>query len=36
MADEAARVLKEFFAARRALGRSTPEMPAMEMLPGDE
>jgi len=36
MAEDAARVLKEFFAARRATGRNTPEMTIMEMLPGEE
>ena len=35
LAEDAASVLKEFFAARRA-GRKTPDVPAMEMLPGDD
>ncbi len=36
LAEDAAAVLKDFFASRRATGRKTPEMPEMQMLPGDE
>lgn len=36
LAEDAAAVLKDFFATRRATGRKTPDMPAMEMLPGEE
>ena len=36
LAEDAASVLKEFFAARRTNGRKTPDMPAMQMLPADE
>lgn len=35
LAEDAASVLKEFFAARRATGRKALDMPAMQMLPGD-
>lgn len=39
LAEDAASVLKEFFVARRAMGRNRsemPEIPAMQMLPGDQ
>ena len=36
LAEDAVAVLKDFFASRRAIGRKTPDMPVMEMLPGDE
>jgi tRNA(adenine34) deaminase len=36
LAEDAASVLKEFFAARRATGRKALDMPAMQMLPGDQ
>ena len=39
LAEDAASVLKEFFVARRAMGRNRsemPEIPVMQMLPGDQ